>query len=158
VNPKFYRPVENGHLLGSAAKAKKVLGWEPKYTLESLVEEMVLSDIELVKNGRIFSNTYLDWLVDKSDCTIDSGIGESENTKDSGITNGKGSVAQDCNDSDSTVDSGIGESENTEDSHITNGKGSVSQDHNGLEHVVEGKPLSSAELNGHILSLPPFLS
>ncbi|KAK7991201.1 GDP-mannose 4-6 dehydratase [Apiospora arundinis] len=67
VNPAFYRPVENEDLLGSAAKAKEVLGWEPKYSFEGLVEEMVLSDIELVKNGKIFSNTNLDWLVDESE-------------------------------------------------------------------------------------------
>ncbi|KAM7216739.1 GDP-mannose 4,6-dehydratase sdnI [Rhypophila decipiens] len=64
VNPAYYRPVENENLLGSAAKAKEILGWEPKYTLQSLVEEMVLADIELVKSGRMFSSTNLDWLVD----------------------------------------------------------------------------------------------
>lgn len=66
VNPEFYRPLDNDNLLGLAAKAKSVLGWEPAYSFESLVEEMVLSDIEAVKTGRIFSNTYLDWLVDES--------------------------------------------------------------------------------------------
>ncbi|SCO82694.1 related to GDP-mannose 4,6-dehydratase [Fusarium oxysporum] len=63
VNPKFYRPLDNQNLLGSAAKAKKVLGWKPTYSFEALVEEMVLCDVEAVNTGRIFSNSYLDWVV-----------------------------------------------------------------------------------------------
>ncbi|KAK0725125.1 hypothetical protein B0H67DRAFT_569628 [Lasiosphaeris hirsuta] len=63
VNPEFYRPVDNENLLGCAAKAKRELGWEPEFTLESLVEEMVLSDVDLVKTGRIFSTTCIDWMV-----------------------------------------------------------------------------------------------
>ncbi|ENH72333.1 GDP-mannose 4,6 dehydratase [Fusarium oxysporum f. sp. cubense race 1] len=63
VNPKFYRPLDNQNLLGSAAKAKKVLGWKPTYSFEALVEEMVFCDVEAVNTGRIFSNSYLDWVV-----------------------------------------------------------------------------------------------
>ncbi|KAI8631475.1 hypothetical protein F5Y19DRAFT_423892 [Xylariaceae sp. FL1651] len=135
VNPKFYRPVENEDLLGSAAKAKAALGWEPKYTLESLVEEMVLADIELVKNGRIFSNTYLDWLVDESENTESSGI-------NSGITSGKGSDWSVAG-SENTEDTDIGETKKAEDLGITNGKGSVAQDCNVLDGVANGKPLSN---------------
>ncbi|KAF9775758.1 hypothetical protein IL306_006113 [Fusarium sp. DS 682] len=65
VNPAFYRQLDNQNLLGSAAKAQQVLGWKPKYSFEALVEEMVLSDLEAVKTGRIFSNTNLDWIADK---------------------------------------------------------------------------------------------
>jgi GDPmannose 4,6-dehydratase len=74
VNPAFYRPVENENLRGSASKAKRVLGWEPEYTFEKLVEEMVLSDIELVKTGRIFANSHLDWM--ESDASNGSSAGE----------------------------------------------------------------------------------
>ncbi|KFZ01248.1 hypothetical protein V500_00832 [Pseudogymnoascus sp. VKM F-4518 (FW-2643)] len=66
VNAEFYRPLENANLLGSAAKARLVLGWEPEYNLESLVEEMVLSDIKAVKTGKIFANSWLDWLADET--------------------------------------------------------------------------------------------
>ncbi|KAK1149556.1 hypothetical protein N8T08_005105 [Aspergillus melleus] len=68
VNPEYYRTLENETLLGSAAKAQRVLGWQPKYTFDALVEEMVLSDIRAVKAGRIFAHTYLDldWLMDES--------------------------------------------------------------------------------------------
>lgn len=34
VNPKFYRPTEVELLIGDASKAKKLLGWEPKVTLQ----------------------------------------------------------------------------------------------------------------------------
>ncbi|KAE8372780.1 GDP-mannose 4,6-dehydratase [Aspergillus bertholletiae] len=60
VNRKYYRTLENETLLGSAAKAKRVLGWQPKYTFRALVEEMVLSDIRAVRSGRIFAHTPLD--------------------------------------------------------------------------------------------------
>ncbi|KAJ5598445.1 GDP-mannose 4-6-dehydratase [Penicillium hordei] len=68
VNPKYYRTLENETLLGSAEKARRVLGWQPKYTFDDLVREMVLSDIRAVKAGKMFAHTYLDldWLVDES--------------------------------------------------------------------------------------------
>ena len=37
VNPKFYRPAEVDLLIGDPQKAKDVLGWEPKTTLEQLL-------------------------------------------------------------------------------------------------------------------------
>lgn len=43
VNPKYFRPAEVETLLGDATKAKEVLGWEPKYDFDALVEEMVLN-------------------------------------------------------------------------------------------------------------------
>ena len=41
VNPKFYRPAEVDLLLGNPQKAKDVLGWKPKYTFESMINEMM---------------------------------------------------------------------------------------------------------------------
>lgn len=41
INPDFYRPAEVDLLLGDPRKAKEVLGWQPQYTFESLVEEMM---------------------------------------------------------------------------------------------------------------------
>ena len=43
VNPKYFRPAEVETLLGDATKARTVLGWEPKYDFDALVEEMVLN-------------------------------------------------------------------------------------------------------------------
>jgi len=53
VNPKFYRPAEVELLIGNPAKAKAVLGWEPKTTLEQLCRMMVVAD--LARNERGFS-------------------------------------------------------------------------------------------------------
>ena len=41
ISEEFYRPAEVDVLTGDAAKARRVLGWAPKYTFAELVEEMV---------------------------------------------------------------------------------------------------------------------
>ena len=46
VDKKYFRPTEVDLLLGDATKAKAKLGWQPKYTLDMLAKEMVLSDLE----------------------------------------------------------------------------------------------------------------
>jgi len=53
INPKFYRPAEVELLIGNPEKAKNVLGWEPKTTLEELCRMMVVAD--LARNERGFS-------------------------------------------------------------------------------------------------------
>ncbi len=45
VDPKFFRPAEVQLLLGDASKGRRVLGWEPSYSFEGLVREMVEEDI-----------------------------------------------------------------------------------------------------------------
>jgi len=45
VDPQFYRPAEVELLLGDASKAASGLGWRPTVKFESLVSEMVESDI-----------------------------------------------------------------------------------------------------------------
>lgn len=47
IDPRFYRPAEVELLLGDPAKAKKLLGWEPKVKFEQLVEIMMKADLEL---------------------------------------------------------------------------------------------------------------
>lgn len=54
VNPKFYRPAEVELLIGDPAKAKNVLGWEPKTTLEELCQMMVDADLRRNENGASF--------------------------------------------------------------------------------------------------------
>src|SRR5579872_4194021 len=49
VDPKYFRPTEVDLLIGDATKAKEKLGWIPKYDLEALVQDMVQSDLQLVK-------------------------------------------------------------------------------------------------------------
>lgn len=48
INPKYYRPTEVDLLIGDATKAKEKLGWQPKYTLQQMIDEMVTNDIKLV--------------------------------------------------------------------------------------------------------------
>jgi GDPmannose 4,6-dehydratase len=54
VNPKFYRPAEVELLIGNPQKAKDVLGWEPKTTLEQLCQMMVQADIQRNTHGHSF--------------------------------------------------------------------------------------------------------
>ena len=54
VNPKFYRPAEVDLLIGDPAKAKEILGWEPKTTLEELCSMMVEADLRRNKQGFSF--------------------------------------------------------------------------------------------------------
>jgi len=48
-NPKYMRPEELRYLCGDCAKAKKVLGWKPDYTFDSMVEEMIQSWLDHIK-------------------------------------------------------------------------------------------------------------
>ena len=52
VDPKYYRPTEVDLLIGDPTKAQTKLGWKPKYGLESLVAEMVQSDLQLMKKDQ----------------------------------------------------------------------------------------------------------
>jgi GDPmannose 4,6-dehydratase len=47
VDPNYFRPTEVDLLLGDPTKAQQQLGWKPKYTLASLVKEMVTADVLL---------------------------------------------------------------------------------------------------------------
>ncbi len=49
VDPAYFRPTEVDLLIGDATKAKEKLGWVPKYDLKALVEDMIQSDLHLVK-------------------------------------------------------------------------------------------------------------
>lgn len=49
VDPFYFRPTEVEILVGDASKAKEKLGWEPKYTLDQLIDEMVVGDLHLMK-------------------------------------------------------------------------------------------------------------
>ena len=48
-DPAFLRPAEVDLLLGDASKAKRVLGWEPKYKFKDLVKLMVEADLAELK-------------------------------------------------------------------------------------------------------------
>jgi GDPmannose 4,6-dehydratase len=51
VDEQFYRPAEVDRLMGDATRARRVLGWEPRYTFEELVNEMMSSDLAAISEG-----------------------------------------------------------------------------------------------------------
>jgi GDPmannose 4,6-dehydratase len=60
VDAQYFRPTEVDLLIGDPIKSKTKLGWQPKYDLAMMVEEMVAADaklfqrhIYLVKGGHI---------------------------------------------------------------------------------------------------------
>jgi GDPmannose 4,6-dehydratase len=54
VSPKFYRPAEVELLVGDAARARDVLGWQPRTTLEQLCQMMVEADLRRNELGFSF--------------------------------------------------------------------------------------------------------
>ena len=59
VDPRYFRPTEVDRLIGDSSKAREKLGWKPKYTLKSLVEDMVQADLELFqKQQTLLDNGY----------------------------------------------------------------------------------------------------
>jgi GDPmannose 4,6-dehydratase len=49
VNPAYFRPSEVDILVGDSTKARQKLGWQPKYNLRQLCEDMIINDIILMK-------------------------------------------------------------------------------------------------------------
>jgi GDPmannose 4,6-dehydratase len=49
VDSRYFRPTEVDLLLGDPSKANEKLGWIPEYDLQGLVEDMISSDVQLMK-------------------------------------------------------------------------------------------------------------
>jgi GDPmannose 4,6-dehydratase len=45
IDPKYFRPAEVDYLMGDSTKARSTLDWQPTYTFETLVDEMVESEV-----------------------------------------------------------------------------------------------------------------
>ena len=56
ISPRYFRPTEVDTLLGDATKAREKLGWVPKISFESLVREMVESDLEQAKKDQVITS------------------------------------------------------------------------------------------------------
>jgi GDPmannose 4,6-dehydratase len=54
VSKNYFRPTEVELLIGNASKAKRELGWQPKYDLKGLIHEMVAADLVLYKKEKHF--------------------------------------------------------------------------------------------------------
>ena len=48
IDPKFFRPAEVELLLGDSSKARRELGWNPKWSFHELVKDMVISDLNQI--------------------------------------------------------------------------------------------------------------
>lgn len=44
VNPKYFRPSEVDYLLGNPSRAMKQLNWQPRFTFETLVQDMMKNE------------------------------------------------------------------------------------------------------------------
>lgn len=52
VDPKYFRPTEVDLLIGDPTRAKTKLGWECKYDLKDLVQDMMRNDLELMQKDQ----------------------------------------------------------------------------------------------------------
>jgi GDPmannose 4,6-dehydratase len=66
IDPAYFRPTEVDLLIGDPTKAKEKLGWIPEHDLESLVKDMMQSDVKLMqkqqylKKGGYSTNNNID--------------------------------------------------------------------------------------------------
>ncbi|WP_010662892.1 GDP-mannose 4,6-dehydratase [Marinilabilia salmonicolor] len=56
VDPRYFRPTEVELLIGDPTKAKEIMGWEPEYDLKGLVEDMMESDLMLMKRDKFLND------------------------------------------------------------------------------------------------------
>ena len=53
VKREYFRPSDVDALIGDSTRARKKLQWEPKISFQSLVQEMMNSDLHFARNGMI---------------------------------------------------------------------------------------------------------
>ena len=47
---RYFRPLEVDYLKGNALKAKKILNWNPKISINDLIKEMIQHEIENIND------------------------------------------------------------------------------------------------------------
>ena len=65
IDPRYYRPTEVETLLGDPTKAKEKLGWVPEITLDQMIVEMVVNDLDQAKQHALLKNHGYDVSVGK---------------------------------------------------------------------------------------------
>ncbi|WP_340245523.1 GDP-mannose 4,6-dehydratase [Sulfitobacter pontiacus] len=60
IDPQYFRPAEVETLLGSPAKAKKKLGWEPQISAQEMCAEMVANDLKVARRHALLKEHGLD--------------------------------------------------------------------------------------------------
>jgi GDPmannose 4,6-dehydratase len=61
IDPEYFRPTEVDLLIGDPTKSKTQLGWVPKYTLKTMVAEMVVSDLIYVQKEKMLKKVRSDF-------------------------------------------------------------------------------------------------
>ena len=56
IDSNYFRPTEVDLLIGDPTKAKEKLGWVPEISLEQLVDDMMKSDLKLMKKEKYLNN------------------------------------------------------------------------------------------------------
>jgi GDPmannose 4,6-dehydratase len=56
IDPTYFRPTEVDVLIGDPTKAKDKLGWIPEHDLASLVKDMMVGDVALMKKDIVLKN------------------------------------------------------------------------------------------------------
>jgi GDPmannose 4,6-dehydratase len=57
VDPAYFRPTEVDLLIGDARKIREKLGWYPEYSLDDLIKEMVIHDIEQTSQKKLLKES-----------------------------------------------------------------------------------------------------
>ena len=58
ISKKFFRPNEVENLIGDPSKAKKILNWKTKISIDQLIKEMM--DVDLIEAKKLQKNNYFD--------------------------------------------------------------------------------------------------
>ncbi|WP_086238003.1 GDP-mannose 4,6-dehydratase [Campylobacter porcelli] len=56
IDPRYFRPTEVDLLLGDPSKAQNELGWKREFSLPDLVDDMMQSDLKLMKRDQFLQN------------------------------------------------------------------------------------------------------
>ena len=59
VDSRYYRPTEDDLLIGDPTKSQTKLGWKPKYSLDTMIKEMVASDLNLFEKEQFLKSSGL---------------------------------------------------------------------------------------------------
>ena len=59
IDQKYFRPTEVNSLLGNAKKAKDKLKWQPKISLDGLIQEMIDVDLKKAQNLKLIKSNYI---------------------------------------------------------------------------------------------------
>jgi len=67
IDPRYYRPTEVETLLGDPERAKVNLGWFPEITLDQMIEEMMMHDLDQARQHALLKNHGFSVTVGKED-------------------------------------------------------------------------------------------